>query len=101
MFAFEYVQQGTDLAIRPTSPTLCSFGTLEADAPLTSSLSKSGHYDELDPNVEFYRQFFDDPELRLPPGVWRITAIVNYYDSDQCEGPRRTLRAALEIEIKD
>jgi hypothetical protein len=33
---------------------------------------KSGAWDHGDPNAAFYRQYFADPVLRLPPGRWQL-----------------------------
>jgi hypothetical protein len=58
---------------------------------------KSGGYSNDDPAAEMWRQWFDDPELRLPAGQYRITAETRY--SARGCGEMRPLRASIEITV--
>jgi|GEM_PF-7009162 len=44
----------------------------------THAFTKSGGYGTNGPDAEFWSAWFDDPELRLPAGTWRIYALARY-----------------------
>jgi hypothetical protein len=53
-----------------------------------------------DPAAAFYRKYAGEPDLRLPPGRWRITAILDAFVAP-CAGdaPRVSLRTTVEIGV--
>ncbi|MBA2275999.1 MAG: hypothetical protein H0W00_04775 [Chloroflexi bacterium] len=60
---------------------------------------KSGGYSNDDPMADFWREFFADPELRLPAGQYRITARAEYGDPG-CGG-WQTIEASIVIVVGD
>lgn len=58
---------------------------------------KSGGFDTEEPLAGFWRAFFADPDLRLPEGHYRISAIADYSISG-C-GAGRTLAAWVDITV--
>jgi hypothetical protein len=60
---------------------------------------KSGGYSNDDPLADFWREFFADPELRLPAGQYRITARAEYGDPG-CGG-WQTIEASIVIVVGD
>lgn len=40
--------------------------------------SKSGSWSDDDPNADFYKKFYSEKELILPPGTYEITAVQSY-----------------------
>ncbi len=60
---------------------------------------KSGGYSNDDPMADFWREFFADPELRLPTGQYRITARAEYGDPG-CGG-WQTIEASIVIVVGD
>jgi hypothetical protein len=56
--------------------------------PYVAEYRKSGGWDPGDENEEFYKEFFEDPEFRLPPGRWEVTARAWFRTT---EGGRRQL----------
>jgi hypothetical protein len=65
----------------------------------TYTFTKSGGYDASGPDAAFWSAWFDDPELRLPAGTWRIYALARYRlpgASGETE-----LVADVEIEVMD
>ena len=59
---------------------------------------KSGSWSNDDPMAPFWRDFFADPELRLPKGRYRISAVA-LYGVAEC-GDVRTLRASIVIVVQ-
>jgi hypothetical protein len=59
---------------------------------------KSGGWDGDDPMAGFWRAWFADPELRLPPGRYRITAHLDYRAPGD-DGSAQSLEAAVLIEV--
>jgi hypothetical protein len=57
-------------------PDECREYELQRGQSYDASYAKSGSFDEGSPDRPFYRTFFNDPELSLPAGQWRITARV-------------------------
>jgi len=59
---------------------------------------KSGGYDMDDPMAPFWTAFYNDPDLVLPAGHYRIFAQVQY-DIDDCTGHPSELLAEVLIEV--
>lgn len=59
---------------------------------------KSGGYSNDDQMADFWRTFFTDPELRLPAGQYRITAIA-VYGAPEC-GDERIIEASVVIVVE-
>ncbi len=60
---------------------------------------KSGGYDASDPLAPQYAAWFDDPLLRLPAGIFRITAHAQYA-VDEC-APGTELDASVVVEVTE
>lgn len=50
--------------------------------PYVVEYGKSGGWSPDDPNEAFYEDFFADPEFRLPPGRWEVTALARFATED-------------------
>jgi hypothetical protein len=61
---------------------------------------KSGGYDASDPMAPFWMAFFNDADLVLPAGHYRIFAMVDY-DVDTCEVEEHVLTAEALIDVVD
>lgn len=59
---------------------------------------KSGGFSDEDPLADFWRDFFEDPELRLPAGEYRISA-QGIYGPPEC-GTEHTLEASIVIVVE-
>lgn len=69
--------------------------------PITTPFHKGGGYSADDPDAAFYRQFFADPEFRLPAGRWQITATAPFsLGPDSCGGPPINLRASVTLTVE-
>jgi hypothetical protein len=69
--------------------------------PIIVPFSKSGGWSEEDPNADFLRAYFADPELRLPSGTWRIDVTVLANIGEGCTGPPVDLALALIVTVTD
>jgi hypothetical protein len=77
----------------------CHTYRLIRDHPMTSPINKSGGFSADEPNANFYRAFFADPVVHLPPGDWRITAVAHFVEGTACGGASRELRASILIHV--
>lgn len=100
-FGFEYVEVGGRRRIDPIWTADCAQHQLRADAPLVTELTKSGAFGGGGPDDQFYRQFLTDPEVKLPFGVWDITAIASFIDGRGCDGRAVEMRATIRIVVSD
>jgi hypothetical protein len=57
----------------------CSPKEFQRGVPVAIPLMKSGAYDGNDPQADFYRAFFADPLLHLPPGQWQLRVSAGGY----------------------
>jgi hypothetical protein len=94
---FGFEQLDGDLEMAPGWPDICMPQELRGDDPLRVPYGKSGGYSPEDPNAEFYRRYLDDPELRLPPGIWRIYALANLIVGHDCGGESLSLTASVIV----
>lgn len=62
--------------------------------------TKSGGFGADDPMAEFWRAYFDEPDLILPAGDYRVFAVADY-DLDDCSAGGSTLTAELRFEVVD
>jgi hypothetical protein len=52
---------------------VCDHKSFDRGVATPVPFGKSGGWTADDPNAAFYRQFFADPRLVLPPGHWRLS----------------------------
>jgi hypothetical protein len=78
----------------------CAPHPIRRGVPLAKVYAKSGGYTPDDPNVDFYRSFFDDPVFRLPPGRWRVTAIALFDPGETCTAHPIELTASVTLDIR-
>jgi hypothetical protein len=78
----------------------CIRHELQRREPLQVPYQKSAGWSEEDPNAAFYRDWAQDPELRLPAGTWLVTAYSEFAVGSDCAGPIVSLRASLLIVVR-
>jgi hypothetical protein len=69
--------------------------------PIVVPFAKSGGWSEDDPNADFLRAYFADPELRLPSGTWRIDITVLANIGQGCTGLPVDLALARIVTVTD
>lgn len=62
--------------------------------------TKSGGFDASDPMAPFWTNYFNDPDLVLPAGHYRVFAVVDY-DLDMCTAAETTLTAEVRFDVVD
>jgi hypothetical protein len=62
--------------------------------------AKSGGTWDENPDAEFWRHYFSEPELRLPRGQWRLSAVADFWTPDGCTGRRHQLRAEIDVAVE-
>lgn len=81
------------------SGLMCEHTVLERGVALNVPYVKSGAFNGDDPDATFWRQFFEDKELHLPPGQWRVIGNLRT-DPGGCDGPRHELSASVEFLVR-
>lgn len=101
LVGFGVQQLDGDLGTGPFRTDDCRSYELVSGQPLDVSFIKSGGYAYEDPNADFYRSYFATRrELRLPAGVWRITAYANM-TLDHCGGNKVDLDSSITVVVAD
>lgn len=62
---------------------------------------KSGGFSGDEPNAGFLREYFSQPELRLPVGRWRVDVIAVGAIGEECSGPTLDLETWIVVEVTD
>jgi len=69
--------------------------------PVTVEFSKSGGWSGEDPNAEFYKEFYSEKELILPPGEYEISATIDgFFDKDDYQSSEYELKVSVRIIVK-
>jgi hypothetical protein len=71
---------------------------LEKGEIYTIPFSKNGGFDENDPDAEFWRDFYSEKELRLPPGEYVFSAITDF-TLDEAQKERVALKTEFTVEV--
>jgi hypothetical protein len=83
------------------SDAACAIHEFKRGVPERSGYQKSGGYSATDPDIEFYKAFFADPQFRLPPGQWRISVSADGYLAEcAANAPLLALRVAADILVR-
>jgi hypothetical protein len=99
LVAFEIVQVDGDFHAEAIQTSDCAPYVIRAGEPISVPFAKSGGYAQDDPLASDYQSFFADPELRLPPGRWRIIARAAL-TIGECGASGVVLTTEIEIETR-
>lgn len=99
LIAFDILEVGDRRHMEAGWDSSCASHRLEAVRPIVSGIVKSGGFTAEDPDADFYRAFFADPLVRLPPGDWQITAVASFVDGRGCAGQSYLLRAPILVHV--
>jgi hypothetical protein len=100
MVTFEFAEVGgAGRDVVPASPSDCSPHQVISSGGIETPIAKSGVVVD-GPNADWYRQFLQDPLIRLPAGEWEITAIATFFDGRACVGQPYDLRATVQVHVK-
>jgi hypothetical protein len=97
--AFNYVEVDGTRHVDYEMTADCARHALTRETSIVEPLSKSGGWSRDDPDADFYRQFMLGPDIRLPAGLWEITAVAVFNDGPDCASPQDNLAATLRVTI--
>ena len=98
LIAFAFDEVGGIRHVAPIWGQSCSEYPLDPATPQSVAIYKSGAFQGNEPDADFLRTFFADPEIHLPAGTWDITAIASFSESG-CAAPNRTIQATVRIHV--
>jgi hypothetical protein len=99
LIAFTFDEVGGNRRAGPLWDLSCTTHALDPASPMTTALYKSGSSDTSQPDVDFLRAFFADPQIHLPAGTWDITAIADLNAGAGCSGARHMIQATVRIRV--
>jgi hypothetical protein len=67
--------------------------------PLEAAFRKNHGWSADDPMAAFWEDFSADPQLRLPAGRYRLSALVSLLIGTGCDGDLLDMRSSIEIEV--
>jgi hypothetical protein len=79
---------------------VCAPHRITTNTPIDSPIVKGGAAVE-GPDADWYRQFLDDPTVKLPAGDWDITAVGSFTDGQGCVGQHLEMRATVRVHVTD
>jgi hypothetical protein len=101
LVAFRFRDLSGNRLVEPAWTADCKHYLLAAGDPIDSEITKSGGWSEDEPNADFYRAFFADPDLHLPGGDWEITAIASFLEGPSCDGPGHLIETPIRIHVEE
>ena len=97
---FVYKELGGDHRhMEPVWPACCGPTDLTQGDEITSPLNKSGSIAE-GPDAAFWTPFFEGDDVRLPAGIWEITAVTSFHDGPECAGSNQRLTVPLQVTVE-
>jgi len=99
LITFDIEQLDGTIRLPAEWPSECGEYRVERGRPYDGPFAKSGSFDDDSLDAPFYKAFFNDPQLRLPVGKWRVTARV---DGSQvrCGGKGIGLEATIIVKVQ-
>jgi len=88
------------LVMGPGWEVPCLRHEIRSAEPLVFAYVKSAGWTQDDPNAQFYQEWMQDPQLRLPAGTWLVTAYSEFAVGSDCGGPQVTLEASIVVTVR-
>jgi len=97
LIEFSYVEVGGERNVQPIWTADCAQHQVEPATPLTQPLGKSGAFEN-----DFSSSFLPGAEVRLPAGIWDVTAIAWFYEGPACSQElMHRLEATAPVTVTD
>jgi hypothetical protein len=77
----------------------CRAYRLEPGVGMSAPLSHSGGFSPEQPDFEFLRTFLTAPDVRLPAGDWKMSAVADFVEGQDCSGASRRITATVTIHV--
>lgn len=75
--------------------------TFEPDEEIVLEFQKNGGWSADDPNASFYEEFYNEKDLILPKGEFKLSANLQYsLDGDKVRETMQSLTTAIDIVVK-
>jgi hypothetical protein len=99
---FGWEQLDGDMRVGPPIQNRCDPYVLRSGRPLAAAFTKeSGTFGDRE-HDEFWGEYFASPELRLPPGRFRVGARVQFaFSAEECSSTRHQLLAFITINVTE
>jgi hypothetical protein len=102
VFGFSFHEVGGGgRGIDPVFTADCTPYRIGVEQPITSAIIKSGAVSGAEPDAAFKSSFLDDPIVRLPIGMWDITAQAGFVDGANCEGEGHSIKATVRVQVTE
>ncbi|MBI3751596.1 MAG: hypothetical protein HY263_08085 [Chloroflexi bacterium] len=102
LVGFDVVQQDGPLSMLGGGTSDCVAVSMAKGQVQAVVFSKIGGWSIDDPYAAFYQDYYQDPQLRLPAGTWRISSKSGFSvgGTDCGAGEPADLRATVEIVVE-
>lgn len=102
IFSFSFHEIGGDgRSLDPVFRADCVPYRLGVESPIVSGIMKSGAVSGDEPDAAFKRALLDDPGVRLPSGLWDISAVAGFVDGSNCEGEGHSIMATVRVRVTE
>jgi hypothetical protein len=98
---FAYAEVGGTRKVDPVWTANCAVHELDAGAPISMAVTKSGAASADDPETAWLHSFIMAPDVRLPPGTWDVTALAIFMEVEGCDGPGHSMEATVRVTVTD
>jgi len=98
---FAYAEVGGTRKVDPVWTANCAVHELDAGAPISMAVTKSGAASADDPQTAWLHSFIMAPDARLPPGTWDVTALAIFMEVEGCDGPGHSMEATVRVRVTD
>ena len=95
---FGVVELTGDREMEPLWLMACAYWEMSRN-PLAFPFRKGGGYSSDEPNAAFYEAWLAEPEFRLPPGRWEVSAFAPF-SLGQCSGRNINLEATVTLTVQ-
>jgi hypothetical protein len=96
VFGFEEI--GGNRSMSGLQEIDCTTMAIPAKRGYRAHLAPAATWAEDGPDAAFYKAFSQAPEVRLPPGAWRVTALAHVEDAD-CTPPEYGFETATVVVV--
>lgn len=94
-----YISDGKEFNVMGMTATILTHTTLDKGKVYTFQYIKSGGYSEDDPHADFWKKFYDEKDLYLPPGKYTLGVATHFSLTADTEGSRYSNNVEIEITV--